>query len=63
MALHQEAIRHSTKGRTRFGWRGLVLAAVLLATGLGIVGGGLTAHQTDRSGHYATHTAGTYQRA
>ena len=24
---------HSTKGRTRFGWRGLALAAVLLATG------------------------------
>ena len=49
---------HSTKGRTRFGWRGLALAAVRLATGLGIVGG-----QLDLGEHSLTHSAGTYQRA
>ena len=58
MALHTEALMHSTKRSARFGWRGLVTATVLLASGLGIVGG-----QLDFGGNVLTHTAGTYQRA
>ena len=58
MSIHQEAVMHSTKGRTRFGWRGLALAAVLLAPGLGIVGG-----QLDPGGNVLVHSSGTYQRA
>ena len=48
---------HSTKRSARFGWRGLVAATVLLASGLGIVDG-----QPDLGGNVLTHPAGTYQR-
>ena len=58
MAIRKGAVMHSRKGSARFGWRGLTLAAVMVATGLGIVGG-----QLDPGGNVLVHSSGTYQRA